>query len=299
MNKTYKLFISHSTKDAEYIEMFVELLEYLGMRGEDIICSSIPPYCVPLGNKTYDWLIDKFQHYNLHVVYAFSKNYYASRPALNEMGATWALKHRWTGILLPGFQFDELDGCIDKTQISIKLDDRDIRTLKYRLGELKDELVKEFNLRPVLESTWERRRDEFLRKIAVAAQKRINDQQYILMMEKEEVESALLLVYAADGSGRIYKSSNERVIRISVSGKRFMRNSSAKESVRWREALDKLLYLEWIKDIGYGGKVFEVTEEGYKKADILKERMKINTLADPAKELKRFKKQIWEQVLGG
>ena len=128
MDKTYKLFISHSTKDAEYIEMFVELLEYLGMRGEDIICSSIPPYCVPLGNKTYDWLIDKFQHYNLHVVYAFSKNYYASTPALNEMGATWALKHRWTGILLPGFQFDELDGCIDKTQISIKLDDRDTRT---------------------------------------------------------------------------------------------------------------------------------------------------------------------------
>ena len=44
-----------------------------------------------------------------------------------------------------GFQFDQLDGCIDKTQIGIKLDDPDARTLKYRLSEFKDKLTKEFN----------------------------------------------------------------------------------------------------------------------------------------------------------
>lgn len=58
------------------------------------------------------------------------------------MGATWAMKHKWTGALLPGFQFNQLDGCIDKTQIAIKLDDSDNRTLKYRLSEFKDELIK-------------------------------------------------------------------------------------------------------------------------------------------------------------
>lgn len=171
-NKNHKLFISHSSKDTDYVEAFVGLLELLGLRDEEIICSSIPPYCIPLGNKVYDWLVNEFQHSNLHVVYAFSEDYYASAASLNEMGAAWAIKHKWTGILLPDFQFDQLDGCIDKTQISIKLDDPDIRTLKFRLGEFKDEIIKEFNLRSMSEATWERQRDNFLDKITDIAEKR-------------------------------------------------------------------------------------------------------------------------------
>ena len=36
---------------------------------------------------------------------------------------------------------------------------------KYRLSEFKDELIKEFNLRPMSEATWERQRDDFLDRI--------------------------------------------------------------------------------------------------------------------------------------
>lgn len=162
MDKPHKLFISHSSKDVDYVEAIVGLLEILGLRDEEIICSSVPPYCIPLGNKVYEWLVNEFQNSDLHVIYAFSKDYYSSAASLNEMGATWAMKHKWTGVLLPGFQFNQLDGCIDKTQIAIKLDDSDNRTLKYRLSEFKDELIKEFNLRPMSEATWERQRDDFL-----------------------------------------------------------------------------------------------------------------------------------------
>ena len=163
--KPHKLFISHSSKDADYVEAFVSLLEILGLREEEIICSSVPPYCIPLGNKVYDWLVKEFQQSDLHVVYALSENYYASAASLNEMGAAWAMKQKWTGLLLPGFSFDQLDGCIDKTQISIKLDDADTRTLNFRLGELKNEIIAEFGLRTISEASWERHRNEFLRRI--------------------------------------------------------------------------------------------------------------------------------------
>ena len=131
MSKPHKLFLSHSSKDADYVEAFVPLLEILGLRDDEIIYSSVPPYCIPLGNKVYDWLVNEFQQCDLHVVYAFSKDYYSSAASLNEMGVAWAMKQKWTGLLLPGFLFSELDGCIDKSQISIKLDDSDCRTLKY------------------------------------------------------------------------------------------------------------------------------------------------------------------------
>ena len=76
------------------------------------------------------------------------------------------MKQEWSAILLPGFGFKEIAGCIDSTQIGIKLDDPDVATLKYRLGELKDLLVKEFDLRSMSSALWERKRDDFLDKIA-------------------------------------------------------------------------------------------------------------------------------------
>ena len=41
MDKPHKLFISHSSKDVDYVEAFVGLLEILGLRDEEIICSSV------------------------------------------------------------------------------------------------------------------------------------------------------------------------------------------------------------------------------------------------------------------
>lgn len=163
--KPHKIFISHSSRDTEYVRAFVELLETFGLSEEEIICSSVPPYGIPLGKNVYEWLVNEFQYSDLHVIYVFSDNYYSSVASLNEMGAAWAMKHEWTGLLLPEFSFDKLGGCIDKNQVSIKLDDTDKNTLKYRLGEFKTKIIEEFNLKPKDEAVWERQRDEFLKKI--------------------------------------------------------------------------------------------------------------------------------------
>jgi hypothetical protein len=173
--KPHKIFISHSSKDANYVDVFVELLETLGMTKGQIVCSSVPSYGIPLGENIYEWLVNEFQKSELHVVYIFSKNYYSSAAALNEMGAAWAMKHKWTGILLPGFSFEQLDGCIDKNQISIKLDDPSTVMLKQRLNELKDDLVSEFELEPMDGIRWERKRDRFLEDIKRSEQEQLNE----------------------------------------------------------------------------------------------------------------------------
>ena len=103
------------------------------------------------------------------------------------------------------------------------------------------------------------------------------------------VESAFLLVYAADGNGQIMKiQSLDSPTQIFTSGKQFMADNSKRESARWIEALDRLIEWGWVKAIGYKGEIFELTGTGYRKADWLKESMKIDTSKDPLDELKEF-----------
>ena len=103
------------------------------------------------------------------------------------------------------------------------------------------------------------------------------------------VESAFLLVYAADGDGRIIrKQTLSSPTQVSTSGKQFMTDNSKRESARWVEALDRLIGWGWVKAVGYKGEIFELTGTGYSKADWLKEGMGIDTSKDPLDELKEF-----------
>ena len=103
------------------------------------------------------------------------------------------------------------------------------------------------------------------------------------------VESAFLLVYAAEGDGQIIKTRTlSSPTQISTSGKQFMADNSTRESARWIEALDRLIEWGWVKAVGYKGEIFELTGTGYRKADWLKDGMEIDTSKDPLDELKAF-----------
>ena len=81
-NRKKMIFISHSSKDKEYTKAFVDLLFTIGLNDEDIVCSSYPGLGVPLSNSIYEWLVAKFQEYDLHVFYFLSYNYYKSAASL-------------------------------------------------------------------------------------------------------------------------------------------------------------------------------------------------------------------------
>ena len=60
-----------------------------------------------------------------------------------------------------------------------------------------------------------------------------------------------------------------------------MADDSKRESVRWVEALDRLIEWGWVKAVGYKGEIFELTGTGYSKADWFKDAMRIDTSKDP------------------
>ena len=103
------------------------------------------------------------------------------------------------------------------------------------------------------------------------------------------VDSAFLLVYAADGDGQIIKTQTfDSPTQIFTSGKQFMADNSKRESERWIEALDRLIKWGWVKALGNKGEIFGLTGTGYNKADWLKEGMGIDTSKEPLDELKEF-----------
>lgn len=288
--KAKMIFISHSTKDKDYVSAFVELLEVLGLKEDEIVCSSIPPYCIPLNNKVYEWLVDKFQNCELHVIYMLSHNYYGSAASLNEMGAAWAMKHNWSAILLPGFGFGEIDGCIDPSQIGIKLDDSDIATLKFRFGELKEILTREFSLRLMSSAVWERHRDKFLKKISDIKENQNIVNQEVMEFESQNemvntnttsVDACVMLAYASDDpNGQIMQLASLGGSSISTKGIEFVRKNTARELARWTSAIDELLRQGYIKLVGRKDKIYNVTNSGFMFADQVKKKFNIDTNKD-------------------
>lgn len=159
--KPSKIFISHSSKDKDYIDKLVMLLQHMGIKEEFLFCSSNPRCGVPLGVDIYEYLKEQFISYNLHVIFVLSKNYYNSPAALNEMGAAWILQNRKTTILLPGFSDNEIKGVMNKNEIFLKLDE-DNKDIRQRLNQFYDEIILEFMLPNLNLSKWEQFRDVFI-----------------------------------------------------------------------------------------------------------------------------------------
>lgn len=158
-----KIFISHSSKDVKYVEPIVELLADIGMTNDNLFCSSIPDYGIPLNQDIYEYLSSLFSENELYVIFVLSSNYYGSPACLNEMGAAWVLKNEYTSILLPKFEYQEIDGAVNPNKIGLKLDDDD-ELLKKRLGELKDIISEKFSI-SVPDMRWEKKRNDFINTI--------------------------------------------------------------------------------------------------------------------------------------
>ena len=173
VSRPAKIFISHSSNDVEYMRAFTDLLNRIQIPAGSIVCTSIERHMIPNGENIFDWLRRQFIDYDLHMIFALSDNYYNSCVSLNEMGAAWVTATHKDLLLLPGFKFDDIKGCIDKNTAGISLDSED-KLLKARLGGLKNSLISEFHLNPILDIDWEEYRDQFIREVReIAKSKRL------------------------------------------------------------------------------------------------------------------------------
>lgn len=162
--KQTKIFISHSSKDVNYVAQIVDLLDGMGLNQTQVFCSSLPGYGIPIDNSIFDYLRDQFLKFDLHVIFIHSENYYKSPISLNEMGAAWVLRSTVTSILLPGFGFESMTGVVSNQSIAIKLDGQELE-LQDKLNQLYDNIVKEFMLPKKADIIWQQKRDSFIKSV--------------------------------------------------------------------------------------------------------------------------------------
>lgn len=161
-----KVFISHATKDIAAVKNLVEILELIGFDKNNMFCSSIQPYGIPTGLDIYEYLKKQFHDFDLHVIFVLSNNYYSSAACLNEMGAAWVLSCSKTVMLLPGFNFSDMDGAINPRKIAIQfktgMNGTDLYNLKSRINDFIDEMTQLSNNRPNIPQIREEKRDSFI-----------------------------------------------------------------------------------------------------------------------------------------
>lgn len=159
-----KIFISHSSQDNRYVRALVDFLEDIGLRKDHIFCTSIPQYGVPLGEDFNKRIKEQFTGFNIFVLFVLSDNYYKSVACLNEMGAAWVLQKDYISILLPGFEYEQINGAINPTIIAIKMDDVK-EDVEYRLRQFRDNMITLFQLETIEERKWNRCVEMFLKSI--------------------------------------------------------------------------------------------------------------------------------------
>lgn len=154
------VFISHSSKDKEFAEALVDLLESIGLNKDTLFCSSVAGYGLGLSKNIFDTLRELFKCHDLFMIFLHSPRYYKSSVSLNEMGAAWVLRSDFCSILTKDMDFEQMNGVIDGRLISIKVDAEDAVS---RLNELYEKLQGIFNLTPLERNQWERKRNGFLK----------------------------------------------------------------------------------------------------------------------------------------
>ncbi len=261
-DKQPKLFISHCSKDIEYVKQIVNLLDEMGLNQTQVFCSSLPGYGIPIDTNIFDYLRNQFLEYNLHVIFVHSENYYNSPISLNEMGAAWVLRSTVTSILLPGFGFEKMNGVVNDHSIAIQLDAQQLE-LQDKLNQLYDKIVTEFGLARKADIIWQQKRDSFIKNILQVKTNPVTKSH----MFSDEAKK-LLRAAATDNSGTIIKVSNLTTGTSIQGGSTLMNeNYSNRESAKWNAALYELLMAGYVFQADRKGEVFRVTDAGYRYFD--------------------------------
>ena len=158
----YKLFLSHSSKDIEVVDSFVNFMHIIGLTEKDMVCTSVASTKIPVTEDIYEYLNSMLADERVYVIYFLSDNYYSSPVCLNEMGAAWLKKSDSLSLLLPGFDYNDIQGVVNKNKIGIKLGTSDAMT-KSSFNDFKVILEDMFQIE-IPYNRWEMARDEFLNK---------------------------------------------------------------------------------------------------------------------------------------
>lgn len=158
VRKISKVFISHSSNDKNIVEEVIDLLETIGLKPSQIFCSSFEGYGIELGQDFLQRIREELDN-DVLVLFILSENFYRSPVCLCEMGATWIKTNQHIPILIPPFDFKDVQGVIPLTQ-GFKIND------ELKLNSFKQKIEVDFSLDSNNDSSsWERKRNRILKRI--------------------------------------------------------------------------------------------------------------------------------------
>ncbi|RUT43434.1 toll/interleukin-1 receptor domain-containing protein [Paenibacillus anaericanus] len=176
-----KIFISHSSKDSEYILPIIDLLEGIGVTSEEIFCTSYEPYGIPLGENFLERIKAELNE-NVLVLFVWSSNFFDSPVSLCELGATWVRSSKHIPILIPPFDFKDVQGVLPLSQ-GFKIN------VSEKINSFKTKILEFFGLKELDTNIWERKRNNFLAQINELLNVSEGDSNEVSSQVKEVVES--------------------------------------------------------------------------------------------------------------
>lgn len=154
-----RIFISHSSKDKQYITKFVNQILCLGVgvSPDDVFCTSIEDLGIKNGEDIRNHIHDNIRsaEYSFLMV---SDNYKASEICINEMGAVWAYDANVRLYMLPGATVDKIGWLCDARQAQNLSD-------AVALDQLYKEMRLHFGIVPDNFEHWSRIREEFVKSV--------------------------------------------------------------------------------------------------------------------------------------
>lgn len=151
----HKIFISHSSKDKQIVEHFVDDILQLGigLNEKDIFCTSIEDMAIRNGEDIRQHIHENIKSAEYSII-LFSQNYKKSEICLNEMGAVWAYDTNVRYYILPNMDFAEIGWLTSHKQA-------ESITSRTALDALHKELIDSFDLTDK-GLVWSRNRDKFV-----------------------------------------------------------------------------------------------------------------------------------------
>lgn len=170
--KTPLVFISHSHSDKDFVYALVNLLDDMGFTKDNLFCSSVREYGIPLSGDIFETIRGLFLEHDLYVIFVHSPRFYSSAVSLNEMGAAWVLKTDFCSFLTNDMDYLKMKGVVNDAKLSIKVDDKEAPKF---LNDLYKHLAAIFSLQEMGVNKWERKRDQFLQVVRNLKYEEIED----------------------------------------------------------------------------------------------------------------------------
>lgn len=135
-----KVFISHSSRDKDMVDLFIDKVLRLGcgLQPQDILCTSIESTGIKTGTDIRNYLRKVLKSCD-YAFFMISDNYIKSSICLNEMGGAWILNKDVKPFLFPKSDFKKM-GWLYEISKGSKLDNDEA------LDELRDELLDRYKL---------------------------------------------------------------------------------------------------------------------------------------------------------